>query len=299
MTVADLSTRPLKDITHIGPAAKTKCSQSALKPPSTRIWGVPFSQLTFGEAISEIERLIQDRIPRYFITANLHYTMLTSECGDMSALNEEAAFILADGMPIVWRSKLSSEPLPERIAGSDLIYALADLAARKRYRVFFLGGADGVAERASQVLKALYPELIVAGTYEPPFGELMLSEQAELAMRVSDARPDLLLVALGQPRGEQWIARWHQQMNVPISVQLGGTFNFVTGQIRRSPSWVAALGLEWAWRLYCEPRRLFGRYVRNAVFLSKVAIRDLLNYLKQHSADKSVFSSTTSNTASR
>ncbi len=248
---------------------------SAEKIPTSMIWGVPFARFSFGEAVEQIDTLVQKGTPSYFITANVHYAMLSDEHSDMLELNNQAAFILADGMPIVWRSRISSEPLPERIAGSDLIYAIAELAAKKSYRVFFLGGADGVAARAAAILAQLYPGLVVAGTEEPPFRPLMPHEDAELALRIRNARPDILLVALGQPRGEQWIARWHQQMDVPVSVQLGGSFNFVTGQIQRSPSWVAAMGMEWAWRFYCEPRRLGLRYLRNASFLCRALTRDL------------------------
>jgi N-acetylglucosaminyldiphosphoundecaprenol N-acetyl-beta-D-mannosaminyltransferase len=250
-------------------------SLSAPRYPVSRIWGVDFSALTSGECLYEAERLIEQRVPQYVITANLHYLMLSSRHRDLAEINRNAAMILADGMPVVWRSRLTSQRIPERIAGSDLIYSIASLAGQRRYRVYFLGGADGVAARTAEILSAMYPGLIIAGTESPVIDELKPHEQAELVLRIRDAQPDILLAALGQPKGERWIARWHRQMQVPLSIQLGGSFNFVTGRIHRSPDWMSAAGLEWAHRLCCEPQRLAPRYLRNAGFLLRCLINDL------------------------
>jgi len=244
--------------------------------PVSRIWGVDFSAMTTAECLREVECLIEQRVPRYVITANLHYLMLSSQQADLPEINRNAAMILADGMPIVWRSRLNSQRIPERIAGSDLIYAIAALAGQRRYRVYFLGGAEGVAARTAEILSAMYPGLIIAGTESPVIDELNPHEQAELVLRIRDAQPDILLAALGQPKGERWMARWHRQLQVPLSIQLGGSFNFVTGRIHRSPDWMSAAGLEWAHRLYCEPQRLGPRYFRNAGFLIRCLINDLM-----------------------
>jgi N-acetylglucosaminyldiphosphoundecaprenol N-acetyl-beta-D-mannosaminyltransferase len=121
----------------------------------------------------------------------------------------------------------------------------------------------------------MYPGIIIAGTESPTIDEPRPHEQADLVLRIRDAQPDILLAALGQPKGERWIARWHRQMRVPLSIQLGGSFNFVTGRIRRSPNWMSAAGLEWAHRLCSEPQRLGPRYLRNAGFLLQCLIKDL------------------------
>jgi N-acetylglucosaminyldiphosphoundecaprenol N-acetyl-beta-D-mannosaminyltransferase len=243
---------------------------------STNVWGVKFAAVQFDQSIQLIDDLIQHGSPSYFITANLHYLMLNESTPGLNDINNKAAFILADGMPIVWRSRFSTLPLPERIAGSDLIYALAALAEKRQYRVFFLGGAEGVAQQTADILKQKYPGFVVAGVETPPFRDLWPHEEADLANRIREARPDILMVALGQPRGEQWIHRWYQQMQIPVSVQLGGSFNFVTGEIQRSPKWIATIGMEWAHRLYCEPKRLGPRYWKNALFLCRSLVRDLL-----------------------
>ena len=106
------------------------------------IWGVPFAPFSAEEAVSAIDDLVQAGVPRFIITANVHYAMLSHESADLRAINEQAAFIVADGVPLVWASRWKRTPLPERVAGSDLITELGMLAARKGYRVFLLGGAE-------------------------------------------------------------------------------------------------------------------------------------------------------------
>ena len=135
------------------------------------VWGVPFAPLTLAGAVAAVGNLIEAGKPTYFITANTHYAMLTAGNPDLSSINERAAFIVADGAPLVWASRWQRSPLPERVAGSDLIFELCAKAAQEGYRVFFLGGAPGVAEEAARRLQARYPELRVVGTECPPFRE--------------------------------------------------------------------------------------------------------------------------------
>lgn len=281
-TAVDIETKPS---TRLNPLTEQLAAQPAeVTHPNadipTSVWGLPFAALRFEEAVNAIHALIQRRSPTYFVTANLQYLMLSHHIPDLQAINDKAALILADGMPIVWRSRWSSQPLPERIAGSDLIYAMAELADKHGYRMFFLGGDEGVAAEAAQRLQTMYPGMVIAGVESPPFRPLMPHEEADLAVRIREACPDMLVVALGQPGGEKWIARWHMQMQVPVSVQLGGSFNFVTGRIRRSPGWIGAIGMEWAHRLWCEPRRLGPRYLKNLAFLSGLLARDLCTSTK-------------------
>src|SRR5262249_11148282 len=147
-----------------------------------------------------------ERTPRYFITANLHYAMLTAREPALDPVNRGAAFILADGMPLVWASRFRPRRLPERVTGSDLGPALCERAAQKGYRVFFLGGAPDVAEELGPRLRTRFPGLQVVGIEAPPFRPLTAEEQAGLFNRIRAARPDLLFVAFGQPKGERWIA---------------------------------------------------------------------------------------------
>jgi N-acetylglucosaminyldiphosphoundecaprenol N-acetyl-beta-D-mannosaminyltransferase len=224
---------------------------------------------TFEQALDRIDRLVAAGRPSFFITANLNYAMLTDADDRLKRVNEKAAFLVADGMPLVWWSRLGPRRLPERVAGSDLIYGMCERAARHGYRVYFLGASPGVADEAASALAKRYPGLQVVGVECPPFRPLTDAEQAEQTARIRAARPDLLFVALSQPKGEFWLAEHIDRLGVPVGVQIGATLDFVAGRVRRSPRWMQKTGLEWAFRLAQEPRRLGGRYLGNLWFLVK------------------------------
>jgi N-acetylglucosaminyldiphosphoundecaprenol N-acetyl-beta-D-mannosaminyltransferase len=240
------------------------------------LWGLPLAPLTQAQAVEAVAALIEAGQPSYFITANVHYAMLTHQDPHLQAINAAAAFVLADGAPLVWASRWKGVPLPERVAGSDLIFDLCRRAARSGYRIFLLGGAEGVAERAAAALSRRYQGLRIVGTESPPFRELSPQEHAALLDRIRAARPDLLFVAFGQPKGESWIARHFQTLGVPVCVQVGASLDFAAGRIRRAPRRLQQLGLEWAYRMWLEPFRLGPRYARNARFLLGMVARDLV-----------------------
>ena len=243
--------------------------------PST-VWGLPLTPLTRQGAIDRVDALVQARIPSYFITANVHYAMLTAEHPDLDAINRNAAFILADGAPLVVASRQTSCPVPERVAGSDLIYDLCHLAAERGYGIFLLGGPPGIALEAARKLEAKYPGLRIVGAACPEPDELKEPNVGVLIEQIRDARPDLLFVALGQPKGEYWLSRHLDALGVPVAAQVGATLEFVAGRVRRAPRVLQRLALEWAFRIYTDPRRLGPRYWRNARFLARQVVLDRL-----------------------
>jgi N-acetylglucosaminyldiphosphoundecaprenol N-acetyl-beta-D-mannosaminyltransferase len=226
--------------------------------------------LTREQAANAVMALIDQGQPSYFITANVHYAMLTAERPELAAINERAAFVLADGAPLVWASKRGPVVLPERVAGSDLVYDLAERAAREGRSIYLLGGAEGVAEEASRKLQALYPGLKIAGTACPSPASLAGKACQPVIAAIKAARPDLLLVALGQPKGELWLSENLAELGVPAAAQIGATLDFIAGRVRRAPRLLQKIGLEWAYRITTDPARLFPRYARNALFLLRV-----------------------------
>jgi N-acetylglucosaminyldiphosphoundecaprenol N-acetyl-beta-D-mannosaminyltransferase len=241
------------------------------------VWGLPLKAWTLPRTVSEVARLIEAGKPSLFITANLHYAMLTAKDPRLAGVNRRAAFIVADGMPLVWASRRHGPGLPERVTGSDLIYALSEQAARLGHRLFLLGGQPGVGETAARNLTARYPGLQVVGVESPPFRPLNTEEHQALVSRIRKARPDLLLVAFGQPRGELWLDQYAAELGVPVAAQVGASIDFAAGRVSRAPIWLQRCGLEWTYRLALEPRRLAGRYAQNAAFLLRMAGRDLLS----------------------
>lgn len=254
----------------VHPSADSEPSSNVL----TRVWGLPFRAWTMGETLDWIDAAITDGASRQLITANLNTCMIAASQPALRHLAAEVrdVAVVADGMPMVWASRSCPQPLPERVAGSELIFRLAERAAERGHRIFLLGGTDDVLAAASGELRRRYRSLAICGTLSPPYRDLSEAEEIDICRRVRETRPDILLAALGQPKGELWLARHRERLGAAVSIQLGASFDFVAGRVRRAPRWVQATGMEWAFRLAMEPRRLVGRYWANLRFLASQAI---------------------------
>lgn len=240
------------------------------------VWGLPVASLDTTETLDAVDRMIRQGRPGFFITANLHYARLTAGSEYLRELNERAAFITADGMPLVWQARWRGQPLPERVAGSDLVRLICKRAALRGHRVFFLGGAEGVAREAARRLKEEFPLLAVAGVAAPMFREMSPEDHAALVGKIRATRPDILFAALGQPKGEVWLDRHCEELGVPVCVQIGASLDFIAGKAQRAPRWMQRCGAEWFHRMTTDPRRLAPRYLRDAMFLVRAVAGSLL-----------------------
>jgi exopolysaccharide biosynthesis WecB/TagA/CpsF family protein len=179
-----------------------------------------------------------------------------------AAFVSEAELVVADGMPLIWASRIQGTPLPQRVAGSDLILTLSAAAAKAGRSIYLLGGAPGTAEGASQVLRSNYPGLQIAGMYCPPIGfEQNEAEMARMIHDLTTTKPEIVFVALGSPKQEQLIERIRANLPNAWWLGVGVSFSFLTGHVQRAPRLLQRSGLEWVHRLFQEPRRLFKRYV--------------------------------------
>lgn len=213
------------------------------RPDRTTVWDVPFDCVTLQQAVEQIEKLIAHGQPSYVITANVNYVMLHHRRREMRPITEQADLVLADGQPIVWRSKIGHAPLPERVAGSEMIYRLAQQASCNGWGIYFLGGEPGVAATCAERLADLYPGLKIAGVESPPFRKLNEDEQAAQDERIRCSGAKLLLVAFGQPKGECWIHEHYKRLGVPVSIQLGASFDFIAGTAKRCEFFGSELAL--------------------------------------------------------
>jgi N-acetylglucosaminyldiphosphoundecaprenol N-acetyl-beta-D-mannosaminyltransferase len=245
--------------------------------------GLYFDDVTTDEATQRIVELARMRDkPRYVCTGNLDHLALAEQDAEFRRAYEEADFVVADGAPVVWLSRLGGTPLKERVAGSDLFWTLGRASAEQGVTLFFLGGAAGAAEAAKAELLKRWPGVLVAGMYCPPFETFSTEEEQErIATEVRKAAPDVLLVAFGAPKQEKWIAANRERLGVPVSIGVGGSFEMAAGMLKRAPVWMQRTGLEWAYRFAQEPRRLFQRYiVRDVPHLGKAAARTLLGRVR-------------------
>jgi len=244
------------------------------------VWNVPFDQVTMDSALDGIASMVAERKPRYVITANLNYAMLAAEDDSLKPITDGASMILADGQPIVWRSQLNSaeDRLPCRVAGSEMIFRLAAKAAQSGWRIYFLGAEPGIAQACADNLSARYPGMVVAGVHSPPYRKLTPAEIEQQLSDIRSAKPDILLVAFGQPKGEKWIAENYRSLGVPVSIQVGASFDFAAGRVERAPLWVQKIGFEWAHRMLGDPKRLLPRYCQNFKFLAVTVAREWIDF---------------------
>jgi N-acetylglucosaminyldiphosphoundecaprenol N-acetyl-beta-D-mannosaminyltransferase len=198
----------------------------------------------------------------WVITPNLDQLRLCHGQPALKQMYERAELVLPDGMPLIWAAKVQGTPLPERVAGSELIFTLTAAAARADRSVFLLGGSPCTADRAAEALRKLNPGLKVAGTLCPPFGfEKQPEEMRQIVDAVQNSQPDIVFVGLGFPKQERLIEQLRVLLPQSWFLGVGVSFSFVAGEIVRAPLWVQRMGLEWVHRMIQEPGRLFKRYV--------------------------------------
>jgi N-acetylglucosaminyldiphosphoundecaprenol N-acetyl-beta-D-mannosaminyltransferase len=239
--------------------------------PTVILGGVPVARLTMSATLSLLGEWLQDATTvRRVATANLDFLEISEREDALRECLATADIVTADGEPLIWLSHFRGQPIPERVAGADFVPKLVGEAARLGKSVYFLGGADGVAQEAIEVLLQEYPSLIVAGQSEP-FINLDDEQGCREAVEVvRDSGADLVLVAFGCPKQDYFIEEYLHEMGCRVAVGVGGTFNFIAGRIRRAPRFLQVVGLEWVHRLAMEPRRLMLRYLRDGTCLIRM-----------------------------
>jgi N-acetylglucosaminyldiphosphoundecaprenol N-acetyl-beta-D-mannosaminyltransferase len=229
-----------------------------------RIGQLHVDRVTLAGALDAIDALIAGRRGGVVVTPNVDHVVIAERHARFREAYAAADLSLADGKPIVWASHLLGASLPEKVSGSDLVLPLLDLAASRRWRVYLLGGAPGVAEAAAERL-ARERGVAIAGTFAPqlaPVGGAQPDPAAqEAADAVRSARADLVLVAFGAPKQELWMHEHRRALAPAVLIGIGASLDFVIGRVRRAPRWMSDAGLEWLWRLAHEPRRLWRRYL--------------------------------------
>ncbi|MGD0766866.1 MAG: WecB/TagA/CpsF family glycosyltransferase [Tepidisphaeraceae bacterium] len=243
-------------------AARTAPAGAARRLPSIRLRGMRIHRIDEHTCIEHILSQLAAGRGGFVVTPNLDHLRRSQQDVSFSVLVEEANLVVADGMPLVWASRLQGTPLPQRVAGSDLISSLSAAAAGQGRSIFLLGGEDGTATAAAKVLRGRYPQLIIAGTLCPAMGfETDEAAMREITATLQAVRPDIVYVALGSPKQERLIERIRGALPKTWWLGVGVSFSFLCGDVKRAPLWMRNWGLEWVHRLAQEPKRLFKRYV--------------------------------------
>lgn len=229
--------------------------------------------LTASEARSALDQLIQAGGTHYVVTPNTDIVVKMQDDPELKRICDHADLILTDGMMLVKLSKRFDNPIKERVAMTDFVWDVFDLAVEKKYKVFLFGGKNDVLEKATENIKRKLPGLTIAGSYSPPFGFEKNPAQLEQANeRIRNSGADILIVFLGCPKQEKYIFENKDKYCIPVSITMGGCVDFLAGEVKRAPLWMQKAGLEWFCRFLQEPRRMYKRYFVDDMKIFKMAL---------------------------
>jgi N-acetylglucosaminyldiphosphoundecaprenol N-acetyl-beta-D-mannosaminyltransferase len=239
------------------------------------ILGYPVTRLSIDGFVAQIEKFIRSRKPHYIVMVNAAKLVKMRSDKELEESVLAADLIGADGVPVVWASRLFGIPLPGRVNGTDLMYELLKKGDEKRYRIFFFGAQQQVLDQVLDVVRKDYPGVQIAGAHHGYFAP---QEEPAIVDEIRESQADILFIAFGTPKKELWVKRYLHAMEVPVIHGVGGSFDVLARVISRAPLWMQRHGLEWFFRLLQEPRRMWRRYlVTNTLFILLV-LREWLRY---------------------
>ena len=219
--------------------------------------GCKVDNLNMEETLGVVEGFIHAGTPHQHVVVNVDKIVKASRDPALRQIINDCDLINADGMPVVWASRLLGKPLKERVTGVDLFEALMAQAAKKGWRVYLLGAREEVVSGVARLYPARYPGLTIAGYRN---GYWKPEEEAQVVEQIAAAKADILFVAISSPKKEAFLARYQAAMKIPFAMGVGGTFDVAVGLVKRAPVWMQNAGLEWFYRFLQEPRRMFRRY---------------------------------------
>lgn len=226
--------------------------------------GLPLTAISLNESVSLIEAAIKDNQSLFLSTPNLNFVFTSLKDKQFYNAIFESDLVVADGMPLIWVAKFLGIPIKERVAGSDLFEKLSSQPRNQKIRVFFFGGAAGVAAKAHNQLNLNSKGMLSCGFHDPGFVSVEDMSSKEVLANINEKMPDFIVVALGAKKGQEWILKNKKQLNARVISHLGAVINFVAGEVQRSPKIFQKIGLEWLWRIYQEPI-LFKRYIKDGL----------------------------------
>ncbi len=216
------------------------------------VLNVKIDVVTMKEAVECVEKFITQKKTHLVVTPNAEIIMMANQDKELFHIINGADLVIPDGAGVVWAARYNGDPMPERVAGYDLVQNLLHQAASKKYRIYMLGGSPGIVDKAKENAEKLYNGVQIVGTRH---GFFTKQEEPEIINEIIKCQPDILLVALGVPRQEKWIVKYMEQIKAPVAIGVGGTFDVMAGAVKRAPLWMQNARLEWLYRLLSEPKR--------------------------------------------
>jgi N-acetylglucosaminyldiphosphoundecaprenol N-acetyl-beta-D-mannosaminyltransferase len=231
-------------------------------PGMVPVLGVPLALTDYRRTMDWMDAMVASRERGYVIPAAVHAVMVAQEeRATWDAV--QGGLVVPDGQPLVWAMRLLGHPEASRVYGPELMARYCERAARTGTRMFLYGGRNqGALVQLALNLRRRYPDIKIVGGYSPPFRELDAEERTAIAGEINGSRADVVWVGIGQPKQEKWMAQMRDSLDAPVLVGVGAAFDFHAGLVPQAPAWMQELGLEWAYRLAHEPRRLWRRYSR-------------------------------------
>lgn len=208
--------------------------------------------VTMKEAVETVKQFILQKNSSLIVTPNAEMIMMANQDKQLANIINHADLVVPDGAGVVWAARYQGDYMPERVAGYDLVQNLLIEAAKEKYRIYFLGGAPGIAEKAKKIAEERYLGVQIVGTHN---GFFSIEDESEIVNEIRRCQPDILLVALGVPRQEKWLEKYKKELNIPVAIGIGGTFDVMAGAVQRAPLWMQRYNLEWLFRLLSEPKR--------------------------------------------
>lgn len=249
-------------------------NDQATLSPRLNVLGVRVTVFDLETAVAEMEAALLENRRAYASTCPVYTLMQGHERAEVRAALNAADWVTPDGMPVVWALRLLGAQSVGRVYGPDLMLALTQRSAELGYSQFYLGGGPGVAEQLAAAFQARFPGLPVAGTLCPPFRPLSPAEEEAMLAQVNASGTQVVWVGLGSPKQDLWMHRYRARLDAPLLIAVGAAFDFFTGRQPQAPRWMQRNGLEWAFRLAAEPKRLWRRYlVYNPKFLWQLALQ--------------------------
>jgi N-acetylglucosaminyldiphosphoundecaprenol N-acetyl-beta-D-mannosaminyltransferase len=233
------------------------------RPPRANVLGVGISALNLDSAVQAVVDALERHARGYVCVTGVHGVSEAQSDPSFRQILNEAFLNTPDGVPTVWMGRWQGFAGMGRVYGPDLMLRILELSPSRGLTHFFYGGGPGVAEALQGRMEAQFPGLRIVGTFSPPFRPLIAEEEEQLESLVARVKPDFFWVGLSTPKQERFMSRYWQKLDATLFFGVGAAFDFHAGRVRQAPAWMQRNGLEWLFRLGCEPRRLWRRYLKN------------------------------------